>query len=35
MADNKGLKITIIGSGSTYTPELVEGLINKKKIQFL
>lgn len=30
MADNKGLKITIIGSGSTYTPELVEGLINKK-----
>lgn len=30
MANNKGLKITIIGSGSTYTPELVEGLINKR-----
>ncbi len=27
----KGLKIAIIGSGSTYTPELIEGLINKKK----
>ena len=26
----KGLKIAIIGSGSTYTPELIEGLINKK-----
>ena len=25
-----GIKITIIGSGSTYTPELIEGLINKK-----
>ena len=27
---NKGLKIAIIGSGSTYTPELIEGFINKK-----
>ena len=26
----KGLKIAIIGAGSTYTPELIEGLINKK-----
>ena len=26
----KGIKVTIIGSGSTYTPELIEGLINKK-----
>ncbi|MDD3171351.1 MAG: 6-phospho-beta-glucosidase [Bacilli bacterium] len=26
----KGLKIAIIGSGSTYTPELIEGFINKK-----
>lgn len=26
----KGIKIAIIGSGSTYTPELIEGLINKK-----
>ena len=25
-----GLKIAIIGSGSTYTPELIEGLINRK-----
>ena len=25
-----GIKITIVGSGSTYTPELIEGLINKK-----
>ena len=25
-----GIKVTIIGSGSTYTPELIEGLINKK-----
>lgn len=25
-----GIKIAIIGSGSTYTPELIEGLINKK-----
>lgn len=25
-----GIKITIIGSGSTYTPELIEGLINRK-----
>lgn len=32
MGNNKGLKITIIGSGSTYTPELVEGLINKKDV---
>ena len=27
----KGIKIAIIGSGSTYTPELIEGLINKKE----
>lgn len=27
----KGLKIAIIGSGSTYTPELIEGIINKKE----
>lgn len=27
---NKGLKIAIIGSGSTYTPEIIEGFINKK-----
>ena len=26
----KELKITIIGAGSTYTPELIEGIINKK-----
>lgn len=26
----KGLKIAIIGSGSTYTPELIEGFINKR-----
>jgi 6-phospho-beta-glucosidase len=26
----KRLKIAIIGSGSTYTPELIEGLINRK-----
>lgn len=26
----KGLKIAIIGSGSTYTPEIIEGFINKK-----
>jgi 6-phospho-beta-glucosidase len=26
----KGLKIAIIGSGSTYTPELMEGFINKR-----
>lgn len=25
-----GIKIAIIGSGSTYTPELIEGLINKR-----
>ena len=25
----KELKITIIGAGSTYTPELIEGIINK------
>ena len=25
-----GIKIAIIGSGSTYTPELIEGLINRK-----
>jgi len=28
----KGLKITIIGSGSTYTPELIEGIINRIEI---
>ncbi len=27
-----GIKVTIIGSGSTYTPELIEGLINKKDV---
>jgi 6-phospho-beta-glucosidase len=27
----QGLKIAIIGSGSTYTPELIEGLINRKE----
>lgn len=27
---SKKLKIAIIGSGSTYTPELIEGFINKK-----
>ena len=27
---DKELKITIIGAGSTYTPELIEGIINKK-----
>lgn len=26
-----GLKIAIIGAGSTYTPELIEGLINKRE----
>lgn len=26
----KGLKIAIIGSGSTYTPEIIEGFINKR-----
>lgn len=30
MSERKGLKIAIIGSGSTYTPELIEGFINKK-----
>ena len=25
-----GIKIAIVGSGSTYTPELIEGLINRK-----
>lgn len=28
MKDHKGLKIAVIGGGSSYTPELVEGLIN-------
>src|SRR5690554_3842321 len=28
---SKGLKIAIIGSGSTYTPELIEGFINNKE----
>ena len=27
---SKDLKICIIGAGSTYTPELIEGLISKK-----
>ena len=27
--NKKNLKIAIIGAGSTYTPELIEGLINK------
>ena len=27
----KELKIAIIGAGSTYTPELIEGLINKRE----
>ena len=26
----QGLKIAIIGAGSSYTPELIEGLINRK-----
>ena len=26
---NKNLKITIIGAGSSYTPELIEGLIKR------
>ena len=30
MSKKDGLKIAIIGSGSTYTPELIEGLIHKK-----
>lgn len=30
MSNKKGLKIAIIGAGSTYTPELIEGLINKR-----
>lgn len=30
MSKKDGLKIAIIGSGSTYTPELIEGLIQKK-----
>ena len=29
MSGNKELKIAIIGAGSTYTPELIEGIINK------
>ncbi|WP_019638208.1 6-phospho-beta-glucosidase [Paenibacillus fonticola] len=28
MSDRRGLKIAVIGGGSSYTPELVEGLIN-------
>lgn len=28
---NKGLKIVTIGGGSTYTPELIEGFINRQK----
>ncbi|MBQ6817158.1 MAG: 6-phospho-beta-glucosidase [Bacilli bacterium] len=31
MSENKELKIAIIGAGSTYTPELMEGIINKHK----
>ena len=27
---NKQLKVTIIGAGSSYTPELIEGLINRR-----
>lgn len=27
----KGLKLTVIGAGSTYTPEIVEGLINRRE----
>lgn len=27
---NKQLKVTIIGAGSSYTPELIEGLIQRK-----
>ena len=26
-----GLKLTVIGAGSTYTPEIVEGLINRRE----
>ncbi len=29
---NKKLKIAIIGSGSTYTPELIEGMIRRKDV---
>ena len=28
----KKLKVAVIGAGSTYTPELIEGLINRKEI---
>lgn len=28
----RGIKIAIIGAGSTYTPELIEGIINKKDV---
>src|SRR5437588_4604786 len=28
---NEGLKIAVIGAGSTYTPELVEGLIQRAR----
>ena len=31
----KELKIVTIGSGSSYTPELVEGLIRRKKAGIL
>ncbi len=27
---NKTLKVTVIGSGSSYTPELIEGLLNRQ-----
>ena len=27
---SKGIKIATIGGGSSYTPEIVEGFINKK-----
>ena len=29
--EKSAVKIAIIGSGSTYTPELIEGLINKRE----
>ncbi|MFY9537096.1 MAG: hypothetical protein WAQ13_01845, partial [Bacilli bacterium] len=28
----RGIKIAIIGAGSTYTPELIEGIINNKDV---
>ncbi|MDR0426724.1 MAG: 6-phospho-beta-glucosidase [Clostridiales bacterium] len=32
MAGNQKLKIVIIGAGSTYTPELIEGLLKRKAL---